>query len=467
MPRSNGLAQVNLEVVRTPLTRVAVAMLGLLTSTVAASAQIDVTTDASASATYPIFSQSAGPFPWSDLGVSASALVTAGGLSASVGGSTSYTFNTTLTGGSFVLPSSTTFDLGYNPSAWSGSIGASSAGAVNSNFSYNIGPFNGSYTIANANVSTGVAGNLAAALNGGGPGLGTGTNAAPLGGLSLTLSATAGPCPVCATVASVTASMNVGAQLNQAVTWAPTVTYGDYVWYSATQTYSAADDPVFVAGSSDQVQNTAPNVPSSLQHDGTLYLNILPAVQLTMPIGNSADVAVPATFSISGDIFGGSFGQSFPLGDLYDLQTGVESFDFDAAWFGGEFYSIPLTAGDCSVFFAGCEYQIPLGGSLGEGSDGIPLDMLPTGFTGGPWPDGVSGPGTSNLGNLFPNGACPVGESPGGPDCITNVSVLTGTAGVPEPNDLVLMITGFLGLGIALRRRRRLRSSLEQTPASR
>src|ERR1700693_542683 len=122
------------------------AVCGLLLLGVAASAQSEaVGTSASESATYGTVSQNAGPFPWSDLGITASASVSQGGLDVSTGGSTTFELTPTVTAGESFMAGSTVLNLGYTPS-WTGTFSSATAanGNLNSNFVYNIGPFSGS-----------------------------------------------------------------------------------------------------------------------------------------------------------------------------------------------------------------------------------------------------------------------------------------------------------------------------------
>ena len=100
---------------------------------------ITVDTTASATASYSTYSQTAGPFPWSDLGIDATASVSAGSLNVATGGSTSYALATTITGGETFTPGSTMLQLGYTP-GWTGSLSGAANGDLNSKFVYNIGP---------------------------------------------------------------------------------------------------------------------------------------------------------------------------------------------------------------------------------------------------------------------------------------------------------------------------------------
>ena len=306
-----------------------VAMDSAVTASCLLAGSISVDTSASGTATYGTYSETAGPFPWSDLGFTAGASISSGGLFVSTGGSTSYTLpNGTVTGSEIFTKGSTTLNLGYTP-GWTGSFASipNANGNLNSSFVYNIGPISGSDNLFNVPLlAPPASGNLAPSLDAGvgvvpslqsanGPGVGA----------TLTLSAQAF-CPFCVTVASASLGFNIGTRVDQAVTATPTVTYGDLVWYSRNQSLTASDTPTFVSGSGGNVADTFTNPGFT---SGTFYMNILPDVRLVMPVSSDSDVAVPASISASWDVFGDSGSQTWPLGDLFSLDTGNETFDFN------------------------------------------------------------------------------------------------------------------------------------------
>src|SRR5580692_11056809 len=124
-----------------------VAIVFFITVSCSFAGSITVGTSAAATATYGSVGESAGPFPWSDLGITASASVSGGGLSVATGGSTSYSFLSSLTGGESFTPGATSVNLGYTP-GWTGSIATLGAanGDFNSALEWNIGPFSGSHS---------------------------------------------------------------------------------------------------------------------------------------------------------------------------------------------------------------------------------------------------------------------------------------------------------------------------------
>lgn len=432
----------------------------------ASAGPIDVGTSASETATYGSVTQSGGPFPWSDFGITASATVTPGTLNVQTGGSTAFNLTTSFTAGQ-VLTAGDPFNLSYNPN-WSGSKFYSTpaaSGSFNSQFVYNIGPFSGNDTILNVPLSVPgrTTGNLTASLNNtvfSPPVVAGATIGGP--GVSATATLAAQGCfIVCVTVASASLSFNVGTQIQQSIVAAPLVTYGDVIWESTTPTYSASDHPVFVGGALGSVMNTLA-APSGLTAGETFYYNVLPAVLLNMLLTDGADVAVPASITASYDIFGAGGSQTWPLGDLYELG-GAGSFGFDPTFYGGEFYSLPLTyepahCAQIACFPAtytvlgsggGNPVNTPTGGVPGDsgpcGGSLITcgLNLTPTGTNGG-YGDTPTDP-------LFPD-CGPIGTTYAN-YCIGTVPpTVTYNQSVPEPDALLLTGGGLLGLLLSRRK---------------
>lgn len=424
-------------------------------------AGISVDTSSSGTATYGTYGETAGPFPWSDLGFTAGASVSAGTLNVNTGGSTSYTLNSTVTGSEVFTPGSTTLNLGYTP-GWTGSFSSSpsASGNLNSQFVYNIGPISGSQNLFNVPLNAPAAnGNLSSSLN---FGLGlpviSAQTANGLGlGASLTLSANAGICPFCVTVASVSLGFNIGTQINQTVVATPTVNYGDLVWYSTTPTYSPTDTFTLVSGSGGNDANVFNTPTLSLTSGETFYMNILPVVELTMPVSNDANVAVPASISANWDVFGDSGSANYPLGDLFTLDNGDETFDYDADFYGDQFYSVPLvyTINCVPVACFPPTYETPASSSgPTTESTGIPIDIPPTVTVTGPGPV-PGGYGNTSVNPLIPGDPstgdiCGPAGTPYAGDCITQVN----TQVTPEPDALVLFGIGSLLLLAGVMRRK-------------
>jgi hypothetical protein len=413
----------------------------------AAEAQmVNVDTSSSATASYPTTIQSAGPFPWSDLGITASASVTPGILNVNTGGSTSFNLPVgSVTGGETFIPGVTTLNLGYTPS-WTGDFSSTppANGNLNSQFVYNIGPFSGSQTILNVPLSIpSASANLGPSLNSNTP---TGVSPSANGpGVSLGFGLQAQVCfIVCATVASASLNFNVGTQIQQGVQVSPNVTYGDLVWYSTTPTFATSDKPFFVAGGGGTISNIFDGSAADkaslatlglLSTGETIYYNFLPAVQLAMPVVNEAAVSVPASITAMWNIFGFKGSQNWPLGNLYALSTGPESFNYNADFYGGNFYSVPLdVTAFCGIACVVGFQTPPSGSTVNLIAGGIPGDVPPSVNILNPGTP-PTGYGIPNMGPLFPNGPCPPGVAPGGPGCATQIT----TTMTPEPATLLLL----------------------------
>jgi hypothetical protein len=246
---------------------------------------ITVGTGSSVSASYGEAFQTAGPFPWSDLGINATATVAPGDLNVATGGSTSFTLANPLSAGEQVS-TGTVLNVNYTP-GWTGSVAQGSVtGNVNSSFVYNIGPISGSSNLINVPVSSASSPtqDLAASLNAGaGSSASTsvsGSGPSATAGFSLEARACAF---VCVTLASANLGVTVGTQVQQSVTVSPTVTYGDLVWISTTPTshYSAGDPQAFIAGSGGTIANPLGNFSGlGLTTGQTFYYNMMPEVKL-------------------------------------------------------------------------------------------------------------------------------------------------------------------------------------------
>ena len=442
-------------------------------ATAACGQTVNVGTSSSLGLSYFGVSQSAGPFPWSDLGVSATASVTPGGLGVVTGGSTAFTLTTPIAAGD-VLHGGSSLNVSYTP-GWTGSFsGSPASGNLSSSFVYNIGPLSGSDTLLNVPVSGGSSpsGNLAAALNAGSGVTASSSvsGAGPSASVGYTLSAQA--CFFgCVTVASASVGVNVGTQVQQTVAVTPTVTYGDLVWISTTAapSYSTSDLQGFVTGTAGAISNGFNPAGFGLTNGEHFYYNILPVVSLSMPITNDAELAVPASITASYNILGVGGSQNFPLGNLYTLDTGAEGYTLDATFHNNDYYSIPLTY-QAEFATAGSADAIVSGNYTGQlipiGSDPIPPAGGPCGTAincninvpGGTGT--IGGYGTQNLGPLFPgdpstSDICGRPRTAYAGDCINHV-VLTSTASAPEidPASMASALTLLLG-GLAVIRGRR------------
>jgi hypothetical protein len=403
--------------------------------------------------------------------------VTPGTLNVQTGGSTGFSLSSTFTTGETVY-GGTPFNLSYTPK-WSGSMYSSTpagSGSFSSQFVYNIGPFSGSTTILNVPLSIPghVTGPLNSSLNS--------PVALPVfasqnlfgPGVSATGTLSAQGCfIVCVTVASASLSFNVGTEIQQSVLATPIVQYGDLVWESTSATYSPADHPTFVSGSFGSIANMIGGPPSGVAVGHGFYFNVLPVVELTMPILDSADVAIPASITASWDIFGAGGSHSWPLGNLYELNANG-AVSFNPIFYGGEFYSLPLIYdGSAICTFACDEPMFTVGGSGGNPvntpSGGVPGDTGPCGGSlvdcsvNVPTTGTNEGYGDTPIGPLFPgdpssNPICgPIGTAYAN-YCIDTPPTSTLTQSVPEPDTFALCCIG--SLGILLLRRRRARGRI-------
>lgn len=422
-------------------------------------APIDVATTGSFNATYSTASQVSPKIPWSDLGFQANASVTQGALSGAVGGKTQYEITTPLSASQPFTPGVTQISLGYTP-GWTGSMSTTGAtGNLGIDLAYSFGPIHGSVPLLTDSMTTGVSGlDLAGALNGGTSLSHSSTTSGFGAGGGFGLKAQWGVCPLCTTVASVSFGYHVGTQVEQNLAVAPTVTYGDLVWFS-NGTYATA--PQTVSGSGGSVTNTftkpdfaALNLPDT---GGSFMMNILPYAALSLAVGNEAIVSIPASIGYSFDVFGVK-GSGSAAGDLYSLSTGDSGFTATGLWYGSSAYSIGMT-GSCvfDPLATRCQY-----GTTGD-PDPVLITLLnwPSTFQFGD-PGAPSGGGGSvgipQLGPLFPGDTGCVPGKPCNAPCDPNNSqvcvehvTITRTS-VPEPGVEWLLAAGLLALGLSRRK---------------
>lgn len=410
---------------------------------------IDVNTGATATATYGTAGISAGPFPWSDLGFTAGATVSNGQLQVQTGGSTAYNFNSTISGGESFVPGSTTLNVGYTPGWSSSSFNTTTAatGDLNSNFVWNIGPFNGSKNLFNVPLNApGANADLSGALNGGGGSVNSFELAnGPGVSASLTLSAQA----FFVTVASATIGIHIGTQIQQSITASPNVTYGDLVWYDTSQTYNAADTFTTETGGGGNILNTFEAPPGSLGlvNGETFYMNILPFVALDMPVTNDSTVNVPASIFASWDVFGASGSANFPLGNLFTLGTGPQTFDFNPTFYGSQFYSVPLIFSETCGTACFVGFRTPPSTTGPNSNNGGIPGNLPPGTTVNCLPGEVCPPPPGGYGNTPMDPLIPVCDPNNPNNCITGGQVTSS----PEPDAAFLLGAGLLLLAVSRR----------------
>jgi hypothetical protein len=461
---------------------VAMAAAGCLFAVAAPAQTVDVATDSSFTANYIGTTHNAGPFPWTDLGITAMAGVAPGTLNVGTGGATSFNLANAPVAGQ-VLGFNTKFDVNYS-AAWTGSAAAGPAlGNVNSSLVYNIGPLSGSDTLLNLPVSAGATStvDLTGALNAGN---GTSVNASgsgsgPSANPSYTLSAQA--CAfVCVTLASASLGVNIGTQVNQTASVTPTVTYGDLVWASTSAKYSTGSVfQEFIPSSGGTIVNDMGNISNLANKLGitpgqTFYYNMLPEVQVQMQLSGQAQLNLPTSITASYNVFGIGGSTNIPLGNLYTLDTGTQSVGLDATFHNSDFYSIPLVYDGCPSGAKSCDgAQATVSGTftdqlakLGNG------DLPPVGSCGGayvgcaltvpPGQGSIGGYGTQyNLGPLIPgdpsgSNVCAPQGSPNAGACINRVTFNQVTAPEIDASSAASGLTLLLGTLATLRGRRRL-----------
>jgi hypothetical protein len=444
---------------------------------------VDVATDSSFTANYIGTAQNGGPFPWTDLGITATAGVAPGTLNVGTGGATSFDLANAPVAGQ-VLGFNTKFDVSYS-AAWAGSVAAGPAsGSVNSSLVYNIGPISGSDTLLNLPVSAGGTStvDLSGALNAGNgatvsaSGGGSGPSANP----SYTLSAQA--CAiVCVTLASASLGVNIGTQVNQTASVTPTVTYGDLVWASTSPKYSTGTVfQEFIPSSGGTIVNNMGNISNLANTLGvtpgeTFYYNMLPEVEVQMQLSGQAQLNLPTSITASYTVFGIGGSTDIPLGNLYSLDTGTQSVGVDATFHNSEFYSIPLVYDGCPSGGKSCDgaHATVSGTFTGQLANLGNGDLPSSGSCGGAYvgctltvPAGqgsIGGYGTQyNLGPLIPgdpsgSNVCAPRGSPDAGACINQVTLNHQiTAPEIDASSAASGLTLLLGALATLRGRRRL-----------
>ncbi len=121
-------------------------------------------TGGTAPGTFPALTQTAGPFPYIDLGIEAKATVAPQTLTATVGGETAVTPLNAPVGSQTLVPGTSLLNLSCVPSWTTGSVTTSRNGDVQRDLTFGIGPSNESLPITIVNRNTAVSGNLASVL---------------------------------------------------------------------------------------------------------------------------------------------------------------------------------------------------------------------------------------------------------------------------------------------------------------
>jgi len=437
-------------------------------ATAAMGQSIDVDTASTLSVSFGSATQTAGPAPWSDLGITATASIAPGDLSVATGGSTAFTFANAPSAGQQV-GTGTNFNVNYS-AGWSGSVSQDSAsGNVNSSLVYSIGALSGSTSLLNATATSSASpsADLGASLNASGAPVSTAASGSGPGVTEGYTLEARGCVIACVTLASASLGVTIGTQVQQSATVTPTVTYGDLVWISTSfsSKYSATDPQAFIAGNAGSIANPLGNLSALGLSPGQAFTyNILPEVQLNMAVSSQAQLSLPASLTASYSVLGIGGSQSVPLGNLYTLSTGAQTVDVATTFLDSDYYSVKMEYEGVSQNFAtSTDEAMVLGPYTAQklsGGDPVPTGSGPCvttpvgciltvpGSTGD-----LSGYGTQPNGStLIPNDQTPGGIcAPAGTlnagTCINQVTLTGGPLAAPEIDASATTSAGTLLLG--------------------
>ena len=271
-----------------------VACVCLLAAGSANASYLDQTIDTTSLAfgEYDPVNQNAGPYPFSNFGVQASASLGTD-LGVNVQGATTFSFPSVPAGQTFVANQST-LDYAYTPSWSDGSISTHAGLSLGANFIYDIGPFSGSYSIFDAALNTSAPGTI-----GGGTTLAGGEANGFVAGPSQNFGMTES-----AVFASASAGLNIGVNLATAVTYTPEVEYGYYSWVNTTGLLGATDTLTWHSVSSGALDYLFPSNLAVEAGSESFFLNFLPGVQMQLPISPTTTVTVPLSGFFNVSAFG-------------------------------------------------------------------------------------------------------------------------------------------------------------------
>ncbi|HME13259.1 MAG TPA: hypothetical protein VKF79_10385 [Candidatus Acidoferrum sp.] len=401
-------------------------------------------------ASYNDLSGKLGPFPFSNFGVQATDNL---GLmvSASVNGQTTFTFPTFTPGQTFAT--GTSFNYAYNPSWTGGSIGSNAGLSASASFNYDIAGFSGSHSLFDAGLNTSANGNI-----GGGStlfgGTANGTAVGPSANFGLTASAY---------VASASAGVNVGVNLQTSLSYTPTVQYGYYTWVNTTGGYSPSDTLTWHGVSSGNLGFTLDSTLPSQAGSNTFFVNYAPGVQVDLAVDPTSYINLPVSGYFSAEAFGATIvNQTFPIGTVTAYTANYDQWDDDMN-FNGKYYSLELTQSDqCpgqDISTPACAHDTVDGSGpvLGEKIN----------FPGGGGSGNLTGGGgTGSWDNTFANSPllpnfcdpstnqCYASNDPNAPIGTVTVTTTNNPFATPEPSSFPLLGVGLLALALCLNRPR-------------
>ena len=407
-----------------------------------------VVTNSSATATYGTTTSSAGPYPFTNLGVGASASLAAD-VAADVSGSTQFHFPSIDAGQTFAA--TTGFNYSYTPSWSGGSVVAHAGLTANASFVYDLGPFSGSDTL----FSTAVDSYALGALGGGSTLTGGAANGIGYGpSYTFTLSESA-------FLASASVGLTVGLNQQAAVTYTPTLEYGYYNWVNTTGGLSASDTVTFHGVSSGPLSYAFGQSLQVAAGAQDFYDNFLPGVEMQLQISPTTTITIPLTGNFKVKAFGDTLvDQSFSLGNLYSLIQNYQTWTDDVDWNGPNYYSLYLHEDNTQCQFdpsPTCEvYDVLSGTPLSTSQTFFPLNtttnLVNGGSSGGFNPVLDQAPLTPDACDPA-TGICYAGNDPSTPVGPGTV-VTTLSSGTPEPATWALFIVGLGAVGGAMRTRR-------------
>ena len=214
-------------------------------------------------------------------------------MAAGVRGSTQFTFPT-INFGDVFRANTSQLSYGYAADWIDATIGSHSGLSASASFNYDIGPFSGSKSIYDQALNTTSNGNLGA-----GSTLTAGiANSQAVGdkyGASYGLSAH---------VASASVGLNVGVNLQNHISYTPTVEYGYYSRVNTGGSLTSADTLSWTGVTSGSLDYLFPsNIASSVGSEN-FFLNFMPAVRMDLTIDGSSTVVIPLDGTFTAEAFG-------------------------------------------------------------------------------------------------------------------------------------------------------------------
>ncbi len=432
-----------------PIALLALVLAGSLGTLAHAQTNMAVDTSGTAFASYDPFTANAGPFPASNFGVAVSASLGGNNVDLALGGNTNFLFPA-FSNGQVLLPLISNVNVGYTP-GWTGSLTSTSNFSANATFQANVGPFSASDNLFSQNLNAIASGNLASGGN-----LAGGNSSGTANGSLFHYTYTAS-----ALVASASASINVGANYQNSLSWSPTTQYGMYSWLSATKNQGPTGTPQFTSGNSGALNYTVQDFGSALAGK-QVYLNFEPGVNFGMAVTPSSNLSTPITGNLSAEAFGDTLvNYNFPIATPFNLPVNYGEWDVNGQWNSGFAFSVPVMEedlqqpGQCLDPRAQC-LEFVVDGEPFEFSNALATSGpagLTNGFGSGSWSSGVSGapllPGACDP----VTGQCYASNDPNMPVGTATITSSLTQVTAPEPGGLSLLLMSLATIIFVGRRR--------------